>query len=491
MNSEQTPINIQPETLQPEQNKVASPVRNSREEFVSIEDSNQAISNDVVQRSLISNGMNFLKQKNYFYSKIIVGVLIVTLVVVGGYLFKTGKLKKFNPVKQDPYVVFIGEVYDTIKTNYWEKLTDEQLTNVFVLAQEKAAGSVLSEPKPKDLKSFQSVFKDAILKLDSPEKKEEFSAQISDLVLANLQPFGRSRLYSQKQETDLKNKVENRNPDVDQYQILGVDKAASTDEIVKTYTQKTEELKNDQSPEAAQKLAQLNQAYKTLSDAEARKNYDASGIEPTMESRLITPEVFYVKMSVFSPTMVEELLRLTTRVDKGDQLHALILDLRGNIGGLIDGLPYFLGPFIGPDQYAYQFFHQGEKKDFKTVVGWLPSMIRYKKVVILIDQNSQSSAEVMAATLKRYNVGVTVGTTTKGWGTVEKVFELKNQISEKNKFSAFLVHSLTLRDDGLPIQDKGVDPVVNIKDEDWEQQLYRYYSYQPLIDAVKQVLSEK
>ena len=457
MQIEQTPTIIQPESTPKEQNRI----------------------------------IKFFKHKNYLWPKIISGFLIVVLAVVGGYLFKTDKLQKFNLSKQDSYTVFIGEVYDTIKTNYWEKITDEQLTNIFVLALEKVSSSVLPEPKPKDLKSFQNVFESALIKQDSNDKKEEFLVQISDMVLANLQPFGRSRLYSQKQETDLKNKVENRNPEADQYQILGVDKAASADDINKTYAQKTRELKNDQSPEAGQKLAALNQAYKTLSDADARKNYDASGVEPTMESRLITPEIFYVKMSVFSPTMVEELLRVTTKVDKGDQLHALILDLRGNVGGLIDGLPYFLGPFIGPDQYAYQFFHQGEKKDFKTVVGWLPSMIRYKKVVILIDQNSQSSAEVMAATLKKYNVGVTVGTTTKGWGTVEKVFELKNQVSEKNKYSVFLAHSLTLRDDGQPIESKGVDPAVSIKDKNWEQQLYRYYSYQPLVEAVKQVLSGK
>ncbi|KPJ70546.1 hypothetical protein AMJ51_01600 [Microgenomates bacterium DG_75] len=176
-------------------------------------------------------------------------------------------------------------------------------------------------------------------------------------------------------------------------------------------------------------------------------------------------------------------------MDKGGELDTLILDLRDNVGGAIDGLPYFLGPFIGAEQYAYQFYHQGEKTDFKTRTGWLPSLVRYKKVVVLVNEGTQSSAEVMAATLKRYNVGVVVGASTKGWGTVEKVFALKTQIDPNEKYSMFLVHSLTLRDDGEPIQDKGVDPTININNPGWEEQLMAYFNYPELVEAVKEILS--
>jgi len=99
----------------------------------------------------------------------------------------------------------------------------------------------------------------------------------------------------------------------------------------------------------------------------------------------------------------------------------------------------------------------------------------------------QSSSEVMASTLKKYNVGILVGTKTKGWGTIEKVFPLENQIDDKVKYSMFLVHSLTLREDNQPIEGRGVDPHIDINSDNWDDQLLDYFNYPALVKAVKEV----
>lgn len=387
---------------------------------------------------------------------------------------------------KDKYIAFLFEVYDTIQKNYWEKITDEQLVNLYVLGAEKITGKK-QEIKTKDQKNLRELLEKNINEIKDEAKKKEFSATLADIALANLQPFGRSRLYSQKQEVDLKNNVENRTG-TDYYKTLDVNRDVSPDKLKEAFSQKVVELKKDQTEEGKQKLAEANKAYQILSDEGNKKTYDASGVEPTMDNRLITPNVFYIKLDKFSPTTIEELLRVTQKVDKEPGPSALIIDLRNNVGGAIDGLPYFLGPFIGNDQYAYQFYQQGNKEDFKTKVGWLPGLVRYKNVVILVNENTQSSAEVMAAVLKRFNVGILVGTKTRGWGTVEKVFELKNQIDPAEKYSVFLVHHLTLREDGQPIEGKGVDPLINIKDPNWEKQFNTYFHYPEFTGAVKSVL---
>ncbi|MBI2338435.1 hypothetical protein HYU95_04600 [Candidatus Daviesbacteria bacterium] len=82
-----------------------------------------------------------------------------------------------------------------------------------------------------------------------------------------------------------------------------------------------------------------------------------------------------------------------------------------------------------------------------------------------------------------------VGTPTKGWGTVERVFPLDNQISKEEKYSLFLVHSLTLRDDNLPIEGRGVEPDVNITDTNWPQKLLLYFNNPALIDNTAKILS--
>jgi len=398
---------------------------------------------------------------------IVILTLSASILVLTGLIFLR-KIKfpfgQTSPSPKDKYIVFTLEVYDKVKENYWDKITDEQLSNLYVLASEKLTNQPQPN-KPKNKTEVQKMVTKVLKEISDEQKKKEYVTQLADIVLANLQPFGRSRLYSRKEEINLKNRVENRNPEVDNYQVLDVKKE--------------------------QELAQVQKAFQSLSDDENRKLYDQSGVEPTIENRFLRPEIFYIHLTKFSPTTVDELLRVTQKVDQGEILNTLIFDLRDNVGGAIDGLPYFLGPFIGNDQYAYQFYHQGDKEDFKTKIGWFPSLVRYKKVVILINEGTQSSAEVMAAVLKKYNVGILVGTKTKGWGTVEKVFEISQQIDPSEKYSVFLVHSLTLREDGQSIEGKGVEPVINIKDPNWEKQLYSYFRYNELAQAIKEVTGWK
>jgi C-terminal processing protease CtpA/Prc len=117
----------------------------------------------------------------------------------------------------------------------------------------------------------------------------------------------------------------------------------------------------------------------------------------------------------------------------------------------------------------------------------LASLVQYKKVVILVDEGSQSTAEVMASVLKKYNVGVLLGRKTKGWGTVERVFPLQTKFDDNESYSAFLVHTVTLREDGLPIEGNGVEPMISIDDKNWTNQLLEHFNSESLVSAVKEV----
>ena len=63
-----------------------------------------------------------------------------------------------------------------------------------------------------------------------------------------------------------------------------------------------------------------------------------------------------------------------------------------------------------------------------------------------------------------------------------------NQISKTEKYSLFLVHSITLRDDNQPIEGRGVDPDINIKDTNWQQQLFSYFRNSQLVDAISDAI---
>ena len=433
---------------------------------------------------------NFPKS-SLFNKLLLVVVLLVVGIIVVFLLNYKGAIPFKKQVPENKYMAFIDEVYDTIKENYWEKISDEQLGEVYVLAAEKITEQTLNL-ESKDRDSVRKMLEKIISEKESADQKKEFVVLISDIVLVNLKPFSRSRLYTQKMEENLQNNVNNINPDINHYENLGLKKEASTSGIKKAFVEKSAFWNPDtnKTPEAKEKYEEVQQAYKVLGDQESRKTYDISGVEPTMDYKLVRPNIFYIHINKFSPTTVEELDRVAKKTDSKPEVDTLILDLRDNVGGAIDGLVYFLGPFLGIDQYAYQFFHQDEKQDFKTKAGWLPSLIRFKKVVVLINGGAQSSAEVMAASLKKYNVGILIGEKTKGWGTVERVFPLENQIDENEKHSMFLVHSLTLREDGQPIEGNGVEPTIDINSADWKEQLFSYFHYDELGDAVEEVWRE-
>ena len=64
------------------------------------------------------------------------------------------------------------------------------------------------------------------------------------------------------------------------YEILGVNKNASDDEIKKAYRSLAKKYHPDLNPgnaEAAEKLKSVNEAYSVLSDKTKRQNYDTYG----------------------------------------------------------------------------------------------------------------------------------------------------------------------------------------------------------------------
>jgi len=377
----------------------------------------------------------FTKQTKDIAKIIIFGLVLFLLGTGFGYYY-FGQTTGFF-LKQDIYLKFLDEVYGIIQNNYWEKLSEEQLSELFRSAAEKITQQRYILPSPNKLGVLLMVRN--IMRQMKPDEKKEFVVQLSDTVLKNLYPFQRSSLYTTKEAKELAQMVNNINPET-----------------------------GTKNPTIASKPI-------------------PSPVSSSKISSVYTPEILYLRLQRFSPSTLEEFQKEVEKADKIESLNTLILDLRGNIGGSIDILPYFLGPFIGNNQYAYEFFSRGEYIPVKTKTGWLPALVRYKKVIILIDENTQSTAELFASVLKKYNVGVLIGRRTKGWGTVERIFPIKQQIDPNETYSVFLVHSLTLREDGQPIEENGVEPTISIDDPDWKNQLFAYFHWQELAQVVEEI----
>ena len=151
--------------------------------------------------------------KKILLSLLAVAVLFGGGLGVGKMVWMDGDKTEKVEVHKDKYVAFSLEIWDKIKENYWEKISDDELSGIYLAAVDKLSG-VSNSLKCKDRAGVEKLL-EGILKEIDESKKKEFSATLGDMVLANLKPFERSRLYSQKEEKELSNNVNNINPNSD------------------------------------------------------------------------------------------------------------------------------------------------------------------------------------------------------------------------------------------------------------------------------------
>jgi len=133
----------------------------------------------------------------------------------------------------------------------------------------------------------------------------------------------------------------------------------------------------------------------------------------------------------------------------GDKLAGLVLDLRNNPGGYLDGAVYIASEFMKGGTVVSQVNSDGTRQDYPTDrKGKLTNM----KVVVLVKQGNASAAEIVAGALRDSNRGRLVGETTFGKGTVQTPFDLSGGSS---------VHITTgkwLLPGGTSISEKGLTP---------------------------------
>jgi C-terminal processing protease CtpA/Prc len=442
---------------------------------------------------------NFIKKKYLLVGAAIIAVLIL------GYFATTDSFKnifgssnkeevtyKTTEEAENIFVRFDMEAYDKIQENLWEVASDEQLSELFRLSLAKAASTTPDNIvlATKDRAGVAKMLSENFIKLDNDDAKKKIAVDTLIVLTFNLRPNGRSGVFTLKDETALRDNVSNIDKSKDLYGDLGVGKEASENEIEKAYENKKQELASKGTPEAEQEIEKIDYAKKVLTDENSKILYDENKIEPTVFSRVIG-RTFYLHFNKISPTTLQEFGNALISASTTPSLDSMIIDLRGNIGGSLDFAPYFLGLFLGQNQYAFDLFRRGEYETIRTPIPKIPDLSKYKETAILTDSITQSTAEVITVAFKRFNLGKIVGVNTRGWGTVENTYALDTKITEGEKYSLFLVNSITLREDGEPIEGRGVDPNVNTSDGGWKTELYNNFNSQGLVSAIIQSVESK
>ena len=144
-------------------------------------------------------------------------------------------------------------------------------------------------------------------------------------------------------------------------------------------------------------------------------------IESVNASFMVNDTVGYVRIDRFAEKTYDEFIEATELL-KDEGCSSLILDLRGNGGGLLNQAAEIVEEFLteGKTIVRTRGIHTGEDEIRSGKKG----KYRDVNVIVMIDQNSASASEIVAGALQDWDRSVTVGRRSFGKGLVQHEMEL-------------------------------------------------------------------
>lgn len=139
-------------------------------------------------------------------------------------------------------------------------------------------------------------------------------------------------------------------------------------------------------------------------------------------SGMIREDVGYIKLNSFTQTASQEVIKAYNEL-KSEGMEKLILDLRGNGGGLLIEAVKIVNMFIPNNQIVVTTKGRvvEENRSYKTMSEAIDLNI---PVVILVDGGSASASEIVAGSLQDLDRAVIIGTQSYGKGLVQRTYDL-------------------------------------------------------------------
>ena len=141
----------------------------------------------------------------------------------------------------------------------------------------------------------------------------------------------------------------------------------------------------------------------------------------SVESRMLSGTVGYAKVKSFSETTSEELTRALAAM-RQQGMRSLLLDMRGNPGGLLEEAVNVSDLFLQDGVVVTTAGNRREGRDEREAhpQGTEPNY----PVAVLIDGGSASASEIVAGALKNHNRALIIGSTSFGKGSVQTIRNL-------------------------------------------------------------------
>jgi carboxyl-terminal processing protease len=200
----------------------------------------------------------------------------------------------------------------------------------------------------------------------------------------------------------------------------------------------------------------------------------------SVRSKVLEPGYAWLRVSQFQDRTVEDFAKKLEEIYKQEpNLKGLVLDLRNDPGGLLEGAVAVSAAFLPSDVVVVSTNGQiaDSKQTFKAAASdylrrggsdplkRLPEAVKRVPLIVLVNESSASASEIVAGALQDHKRAVIMGAQTFGKGSVQTVRQLSPDTALKITTARYYTPS------GASIQAKGIVPDVML-DETAEGNLF-------------------
>ena len=180
----------------------------------------------------------------------------------------------------------------------------------------------------------------------------------------------------------------------------------------------------------------------------------------SVKSRMLEEGYGYIRLSHFQTRTTEEMLKQISRLksESATSLNGLVLDLRNNPGGVLNGAISVSDAFLSEGLIVYtKGKEETSRLDFKAEPD---DILEGAPIVVLVNGGSASASEIVAGALQDHNRAVIMGGQTFGKGSVQTIIPVNGDSAVKLTTARYFTPS------GRSIQAEGITPDIvlsNIK----------------------------
>jgi carboxyl-terminal processing protease len=150
---------------------------------------------------------------------------------------------------------------------------------------------------------------------------------------------------------------------------------------------------------------------------------DAIPLVSVDASYMMTKEIGYIRLNKFSSVTYREFMEALEPLKKAG-LQKLILDLRGNGGGILDQATEIADEFLDADKLIT--YTEGKHTDKKEYRCRRAGQFEKGTLVVLADEGTASASEILIGALQDWDRATIIGRRTFGKGLVQEQYDLSD-----------------------------------------------------------------